>query len=460
MRLLTRVTVILSEAFFASRRIWASPRARSRSCGIEIRRAASFPIALCALLLLSSASAQTLSGTLKNGTTNKPAGGDDVVLIKLGEGMEEAARTKADAGGHFSFKLPDAGPHLIRAIHQGVTYHRMAPPGTDSVELQVFDVSKKIEGISVTADVMRFQAQGNQLQGTRLFAVNNTSDPPRTQMNDQNFEFYLPEGARIADASAETAGGQPINSAPVPQKDKNRYAFIFPLRPGQTLFQVGFELPYSGEASIDPKALYPAQHFVVMLPKTMQFSAGPGGGFESRANPKEPGATVQVASNTELGQPLAFKISGTGALGESGENGQGSAPGGDSGAGATAGRDSRPGGGLGPPIDAPDPLEKYRWYILGGFGIVLATGAFYITTRSRSGAVPDFGASDVELPERQPLRQATSSRSALLLEALKDEMFQLEVEHKQGGISQQEYERARAALDQTLERALKRATVK
>ncbi len=276
MRLLTRVTVILSEAFFASRRIWASPRARSRSCGIEIRRAASFPIALCALLLLSSASAQTLSGTLKNGTTNKPAGGDDVVLIKLGEGMEEAARTKADAGGHFSFKLPDAGPHLIRAIHQGVTYHRMAPPGTDSVELQVFDVSKKIEGISVTADVMRFQAQGNQLQGTRLFAVNNTSDPPRTQMNDQNFEFYLPEGARIADASAETAGGQPINSAPVPQKDKNRYAFIFPLRPGQTLFQVGFELPYSGEASIDPKALYPAQHFVVMLPKTMQFSAGPG----------------------------------------------------------------------------------------------------------------------------------------------------------------------------------------
>ena len=59
-------------------------------------------------------------------------------------------------------------------------------------------------------------------------------------MNDQNFEFYLPEGAQIVDASAETAGGQPINSAPVPQKDKNRYAFIFPLRPGQTLFQVGF----------------------------------------------------------------------------------------------------------------------------------------------------------------------------------------------------------------------------
>jgi len=32
----------------------------------------------------------------------------------------------------------------------------------------------------------------------------------------------------------------------------------------------------------------------------------------------------------------------------------------------------------------------------------------------------------------------------------------LEVEHKQGSISQAEYERARAALDQTLERAIKR----
>lgn len=416
-------------------------------------------VAAALTILLSSVSwAQTLSGTLKNGTTGKPAAGDDVILIKLGQGMEEAARTKADASGHFSFKVADAGPHLIRAVHQGVTYHSMAPPGTNSVEVQVFDVAKKLNDISVTADVMRFQAQGNELQGTRLFAVNNTSNPPRTQMNEQNFEFYLPEGARIADSSAETAGGQPLKTDPVPQKEKNRYAFIFPLRPGQTLFQVGFELPYSGELSIDPKSLYPAQHFVVMVPKTMQFSAGPGSGFESRENPKEPGATVQVASNTELGQQLAFKISGTGTLNEGDESGGGSAPSGNN--GATAGRDSRPGGGLGPPIDAPDPLEKYRWYILGGFAAVLAAGAFYITNRSRSAAqslatIPGFGASDVDAPESFPARQA-AGRSGMLLEALKEELFQLEVEHKQGSISQPEYERARAALDQTLERAIKR----
>ena len=133
---------------------------------------------------------------------------------------------------------------------------------------------------------------------------------------------------------------------------------------------------------------------------------------------------------------------------------------GDSGA-ATAGRDARPGGGLGPPIDAPDPLEKYRWYILGGFAVILAAGAVYITKRSRSlpktlATIPDFGASDVQVSDGRPARQPASGRSGLLLEALKEEMFQLEVEHKQGSISQQEYERARAALDQTLERAIKR----
>jgi hypothetical protein len=48
----------------------------------------------------------------------------------------------------------------------------------------------------------------------------------------------------------------------------------------------------------------------------------------------------------------------------------------------------------------------------------------------------------------------------MLLEGLKEELFELEVEHKQGQISQQEYEKTKAALDQTLQRALKRESQK
>jgi hypothetical protein len=433
-------------------------RERSYTSAPLLRCFCAGTLALFCLLAAVSVSAQTLTGAVQNGTTSKPAAGDEVVLIKLAQGMEEAARTKTDASGHFSFQLPDPGPHLIRAIHQGVTYHRMAPPGVSTVELQVYDVAKKIDGVSVTADVMRFQAEGNELQGIRLFAVNNTSDPPRTQMNDKNFEFFLPEGAQIDQGIAMTAGGQPINNSPVPEKEKNRYGFVFPLRPGETQFQVVFHMIYRGALKVDPKALYDAQHFVVMLPKTMQFAAEPGTAFKSMKDPRQSDAVVQVASNTRVGQPLVFKISGTGTLAEAGDDSQGSPRAAEgSGAAAAAGRNSRPGGGLGPPIDAPDPLEKYRWYILGGFALVLAAGAVYITGRSKMATVPDFGHSNAEWPGSPAVKQPSPGRSALLLEALKDEMFQLEVEHKQGSISQQEYEQARAALDQTLERAIKRA---
>jgi hypothetical protein len=242
--------------------------------------------------------------------------------------------------------------------------------------------------------------------------------------------------------------------------------FIFPLRPGETQFQVAFHLPYSGQASINPRAIYGSQHFVVMLPKTMQFTAGQGASFQSMQDPRQGDALVEVASNTSVGQPLDFSISGTGTLSDGAGESQGGGGGGESqgasGEGAAvAGRDSRPGGGLGPPIDAPDPLEKYRWYILGGFGIVLTAGAIFILGRSRTTAASEAASSEIELPQvPRAAKPKNGDRSALLLDALKEELFQLEVEHKQGRVSQQEYEKAKAALDQTLERALKRRPTK
>jgi hypothetical protein len=432
------------------------------------------------LTLAAYTSAETLTGTVKNGTTNKPAAGDDVILIKLANGMEEAARTKADSKGNFKFTFDDVGPHLIRAVHQGVTYHHMAPPGTTSVDLDVFDVGKKIEGISVTADVMRFQVENGQLEVVRLFAVNNESKPPKTQMNDHNFEFYLPEGAKVSQGMAKTANGNPLNAAPVPQADKGRYAFIFPLRPGETQFQVQYTVPYSGSATIDPKAPYGMQHFVVMVPKTMQFEAGPGAHFDSMNDPQQADATVQVATETKPGQPLSFKIAGTGLLAANtapeGSTNGGAMGGGGQGQQGNSRIGDGPGGGIGPPIDAPDPLQKYRWWIIGGFVLALFGGAYYVNTRQRigfAGGSNGTGA-EVETPDPVPAAHAyrattppvsrpavpaatpAPARPSMLLEALKEELFQLEVEHKQGKISQQEYEKAKAALDGTLERAIKR----
>lgn len=461
---------------------------------------------LTALLALTiPASAQTLSGAVTNGTSNKPAAGDEVILINLANGMEVAANTKADSAGKFSFTLKDGGspaPHLIRAVHQGVTYHQIAPPGTTSVEVKVYDVSKKVEGLSLTADVVRFQADAKSLDGIRLFAVNNTSDV--TQMNDHNFEFYLPAGAKILQVQAKAPNGQPIAAEAIPQSEKNRYAINFPLRPGETQFQLEFTLPYSGSLKIDPKPLYPAEHFVVMLPKSMQFVPADKATFQSMPDPTQTDSTVQVSQQTHVGQQLAFTISGTGTLAEQ----QPPAEGDQGGAASAQGppnsgpmnenpqtESNRPGGGLGVPIDAPDPLEKYRWPIIGAFVVLLGIGGWIVTKRqgavSAASAGPGSGnratfasgplvapvtgpgasaisgregasrlaPSAASAPESSPslaTAVAAPAKSSALLDALKEELFQLEIERKQGKITADEYEKAKAALDQTLDRALKR----
>lgn len=396
--------------------------------------------AAVALLLLASASslfAATLKGTITNGTTGKPSAGDQVILIKLAAGMEESGHTTTDAQGKFSFTFADAdSPHLVRAIHQGVTYHQPAPPGTDSVAVTVYDVSNKVSGVHAVADLMYLQTEPGKLEVMRLFAVENKSKPPVTQMNDSNFEFYLPQGAEIDDAQAQTQGGQGVNVAPTPQAEKGRYAFVFPLRPGQTQFQVTYHLSYSGKATVDPRPIYPLQHFVAILPRSIGFAPSQAGVYEDKQPPDQPDAIAEVASNPQPGQKLAFEISGDGTLKSQDEqaSSQVSPP--------AASTETRPGGGLGPPIEAPDPLDKYRVWLLGGFGVVLVAGAIYIAQRSRSAS---------------PAPAAASGHSGKLLDVLKEELFQLEVEHTQGQITEQEYAKAKSALDQTLARAIKRS---
>jgi len=428
-------------------------------------RCVSLAVTLLALLaLVASASAQTLTGTVTNGTSGKPASGDEVILINLSNGMEEAAKTKADGSGKFSFTLTDdGGPHLIRAVHQGVTYHQMAPPRTKTVELRVYDVVRKLADLSVTADVTRVQADSGTLQGMRLFAVNNASVPAKTQMNDHNFEFFLPAGARIESVQAKAPNGQPISAEAAPQAEKNRYAIAFPLRPGETQFQVQFTMKYSGSLTYDPKPLYPAQHVVVVLPKSMQFAAANPSQFQPMQDPGQSDTIVQVAQQTQAGQSLPFTISGTGTIPDSPVQVA---------SGDGQGNDNRPGGGLGAPIDAPDPLQSLRWPILIGFVAILAVGAWVVMKRKPATAVLTAG-TPVVSPGPPPAASgprasstsvaaaalgAPASKTAVLMDALKDEMFQLELERRQGKITEAEYATTKAALDQTLDRALKRQT--
>ncbi|HYN15261.1 MAG TPA: carboxypeptidase regulatory-like domain-containing protein [Terriglobales bacterium] len=420
---------------------------------------------LMAVMALSALSAATnLKGTVKNGTTGKPAAGDDVVLLDMSQGMTEAARTKSDAQGHFSVNYEETGgPHMVRVLHQGVNYFPQGgiiPPGTSTAEVTVYDAAAKVQGIGLTVDMLRAQSEGNNLQVTELWVVKNTSSPPRTQMSDNAFELMLPPDAQVDSSMASGPGGQPVNSAPVPQSEKNKYAFVFPLRPGETRFQVSYHLPYSGKIKIGPRPLYATDHVVVMLPKSMQFAGG-GAGYQTMEG-GDPNANIQVITNVNPGQDLSFNLSGTGTIQEGQQTATASGGGGGMGQ-----RRGGPGGGLGAPEETPDPLHRYRGFILGGLAVALALGVFYVMTRPKPAMASGAFVSQQPAPAVTATKLAEAKRTAVppqpqssnrVLDALKEELFQLELERHQGKISAAEYEKAKAALDTTLARAAKRAS--
>src|SRR3954471_23313667 len=293
---------------------------------LMIRKAA----LILSLLLAGTAvhAATIITGTVTNGTSNTPAANADVILLKLEGGMAEEARTKTDAQGKFKITAENGGaPHVLRVMHQNVSYNQPLPPGTETKDVIVYDAAKRIDGISSTVDAMWIKSEPGtrQAQIAEMFVVKNDSKPPRTQMSDKSFAFTLPPGAIVEFSDATSPGGMPIKTAAVPQGQAGRYAFIFPLRPGETTFQIGYHLPYSGELKIDPKPTYPMDHIAVGIPKSMKFNATTSGSAFQLMR-EENGVEMYVATKVNPGQPLGFKVAGTGAFPREQENAQGADP--------------------------------------------------------------------------------------------------------------------------------------
>ncbi len=426
----------------------------------------SYRVAFLIVLAFFSISAfgQKVSGTVTNGTTGKPAANVEVTLLTLANGMSESGSTRTDAQGHYSMPMENTGgPHLIRATYQGANYFTMVPPGMSQGNISIYEGAKKVDGISGTVDVMKLQSDGKTLQAIELWAVDNKSNPPRTLNADNSFEIVLPDGAQIEEADAQSPNGQPIQTMPVPLKAKNHYGFNFALKPGETRFQIAYQMPYSGAADLSPTLLMPYEHFVVMVPSSMKLDFKDSSQFQPMAD--QPGSTVQVARAAGPGTNVSFKVSGTGTITDNSAQAQGG-----QGTMGVQQDDNRPGGGLGVPIDSPDALARYRWSLLIALLVVLFGVAYLALSRTAPHAPVTADGVSVPIPE-QPVRTAVApapvtttppaSGSAkygnALLDAMKEELFQLEIERQQGLISAEEYETQKAALDQTLKRALARS---
>ncbi|HET9365772.1 MAG TPA: carboxypeptidase-like regulatory domain-containing protein [Candidatus Angelobacter sp.] len=419
-------------------------------------------IAFCWLVLASSLAAQ-ISGTVTNGTTNKPASGNEVVLLSLDGGMNEVSRATTDSSGHFSIDVPDSSaPHLLRVNHQGVNYFTSVPPGASATDITIYNAAKQVEGVAEVARVFRMQAAQGQLEVSVGYTLRNESQPPRTMMDTQTFSVDLPEGAQLVETTATSAGGMPTTISPVSTGKKNNYAMSFPLRPGETRFQVTYKVPYSGAYEFNFTPDSQLSEVGVLLPKSMQFT-GISRTFSQDSD--EAGLAVFYIKNAPAHEQVRFSVAGEGLAPRNAQNG------GEAALNAPASASPATEGGGEPTLNAPtsasssttsSPRTGAFWYVLAGI-IVIVVGGGYLLWRWSANASRDQGRSTSAAKRKAAKARRAASPEPItnsqetMLDTLKDELFQLEQDRLEGNVSTEEYEKSKAGLDALIRRQLKKA---
>jgi len=395
-------------------------------------------VVFCLFASVGAFAAQ-ITGTVTNGTTNKPSSGDEVALLSLASGMDEVAKTKTDSQGHYKLNVPDEGsPHLVRVLRQSVHYFKSAPPGTSTVDVTVYDAATQLAGVGADARVFHLQASGGSLQVDETFLINNQSQPPRTKIGNQTFAVTLPDKAEMGEASLTGPSGMPLTVNPVPSGAKNVYAYDFPIKPGQTHFDVFYKIPYSGnyEYSFTPETQL--NEVGVLLPKSMKFN-GVSPGFAQDND--EAGLNVYFVKNAAANQPIKFSVSGEGLI----SNG-------------AAGVGGQPAGGNAPAPSSSGGTNGVLWFVGGAIVILIGGAVFVLWRRSATAKVnPNVkNAKPAAKARVQAQGQPAKSEPADMLAVLKDELFQLETDKLNGKISQEEYEKTKAGLDTLFRRQMKR----
>jgi hypothetical protein len=420
----------------------------------------------------------SITGTVTNLTNGKPSAGDTVVLVDVQAGMSDAATTTTDSKGHYTLQSPNGGAFLIRVNHQGGTYFIAAPQNGGPGDVSVYDVAAKLDGVGIDADMILAEAASGTLRIQERYLVRNRSLPPRAQFSSNTFEFVLPPDAILDGASATRPGGMATNTRPTPRGTKGHYTINIPIQPDkgekETLFELQYHVNYSGKYTFSPQPQMPTDNLVVYLPKSMSFTAGKGPSFSPAQ--EDPRVQTFVAKGLQPGQQVAFSVGGEGQMPREAQ-GAGQQPGAGMGGGdSSADTGNRPGGGIGVPIDTPDPLSKYKWWILAALALMLAAAAAFLLRRQSAltaGAPMQMAEGSMEQRAYPPAERAAVAASTYsaqpassyssqpvanttLLNILRDELFAIESEKINGTLSQAEYAEVKTGLEAVLKRALKK----
>jgi len=430
-----------------------------------MRRCAGRWMAMGFLLLATVATAEagTVRGTVQNGTTGKPAPGVELVLVQLQGGMQEVGHSKSDAQGQFSFDHPALGaqPMLVRAVYHGINFNQAVPPGSSTVQVDIFEPSKDSNTISVPSHVVIFQPNGATLIVGEEYEVDNKSQPPVAYYrSDGNFDFTLPEKGALQQVAAAGPSGMQVVQLPIDKKN-NKYSVAFAFRPGTSRIRVSYELPYTeNAAAVKIPTLHPGGRLLVAAPPTVQIA-----GDNLTPAGQEQGMNLYAREDVPAGTLVSLSVSGA-------------APPPDANAGAgqgQQGRDAQQGGeAAGVSIQAvPGRLDVLKWPLIAGFVVLFALGGFLLARKpvvvaAGAGAVDDDAAAPRPKKSKPTVAQVTppavtSARSngaaslaevdaavGTSLDALKEQLFRLELRRQAGTITETEYSQERARAEKVL----------
>ena len=412
------------------------------------------------LLPFSFVYGATVHGTVKNGTTGKPAADVEVILIQLQGGMQPVLNSKTDVQGQFTFDIPAIGtqPMLVRAVYRGINFHQSLPPGQNELQVEVFDPSRDPKTISVDSHFVIFQPNGSTLVVGEEYSIKNASQPAQAYFRpDGNFELALPAGATLKQIAAQGPSGMPVVQAPI-DRGKNRYSIAYAFRPGDSGVRFSYELPYAGNsASVKLPTVYPGARLVVVAPPTVQIT---GDGLQ--AGGQEQGMNLYSRDNLAANSTVSVNVSGTAPPLSNNDPGADSGP-----QNGDAQQGGDPAGGVA--IQAvPGRLDALKWPIVGGFLCVFVLLAFVLARRPVVTVVGDPSNEDTGTPAKAAKKTISTSgvapppatRSAKLaevdaavgtsLDGLKDTLFRLELRRQAGTISEAEYNQERARAEKVL----------
>jgi hypothetical protein len=390
----------------------------------------------CCFYAVSALAADTITGKVRNQTTRTVAAGDEVVLLRLGVGMEEEARTRTDAQGAFAFPATSDARHIVRVLHQGVNYDQVAT--SSPLEVLVFDAVTKIPGLSGNMGIVRVETEGEMLKVTEMYSIKNASAPPVTQRGPRNFVASLAPDATLDSFMVKSQGAVWVKVTPTANAERGSlYSVDFPLRPGDTLFKFTYRLPYQGRSTLRIRLAYPIRNIAVLHPPSMSFKPASQGSFTS------PGLVQGLRLEQAVAQPVvrelpAFEISGAGAAPQTSAEAKPVLPPTPSLAPVPVGASASQAGISSPP--APSAWTTNAGWLVGlGIGALLTALIFGLLHQRRNAA---------------KAHSATLRRGVSVVEVLKEELFQLETEKLKGSLSAEQYDANKEALKVSIQRAL------